>query len=193
MRRPSRWIALLAGIGLALAINAPAFAYVHQVTKFVIVSPDHSTMTCGIYYRVKATVLDKKGHGIKGVTVKWSFKRSPSNNDKFQYVATTTNKHGWTYNRVKLACRAGSRTIRAKVGVGKKAVSGLAVVHVRIPHKSSSATGSVLGITSLSLPSTSTLPRDASTDGLPTPAIPAMIAVLAAAGLILRRFALTRR
>ena len=190
MRRPSRWIALVAAIGLALAISAPAYGYVHQTPKLVIVSPSRGTMKCGVYYTVKATVLDKKGHGIQGVTVHWSFKKSPSKNDKFNDTTTPTNKHGWAYTKVKLACKAGDRIIRGKVGVGSKAVSGTAVVHVSIPHK-----GAVLGETSKVLPNTSTLPATVSTsaDRQPSPAIPVALVILAGVAIILRRLTLSRR
>ena len=67
MRRRSQWIALVTAIGLALAISAPTFAYVHQTPKVVIVSPSRGTMRCGHYYTVKATVLDKKGKPVRGV------------------------------------------------------------------------------------------------------------------------------
>ena len=190
MRRPSRWIALMAAIGLALAVSSPALGYVHQTPRIVIVSPFHRTMRCGVYYTVKATVLDTKGKPIKGVNVHWSFKKSPSRNDTFSDRITTTSKNGWTYTKVKLACRPGDRIIRAKVGVGSKAVSGTAVVHVLIPRK-----GAVLGITSKVLPNTSTLPPVdmTSTDGLPGPAIPVALVTMAGVAIILRRLTLSRR
>ena len=198
MKRRSRWLGLLAAIGLALAMTSSVSAYQGHTVKIVIVSPSRGTFTCGHWYTVKATVLDKRGHAIRGVPVTWSFAVSPSHNDKITPKITFANRHGWAYTKVKLACKRGDRRIKARAG----RVNGFAWVHVRIPrhHSTTAATGAVLGVTSFSdpgsLPSTSTLAPDvstASTDGLPTPAIPAMLAALAGVALILRRLALSRR
>lgn len=202
MKRRSRWLGLLAAIGLAFAMTSSVAAYHGQTVKIVHVSPSRGTFTCGHWYTVKATILDKRGHAIRGVPVTWSFAVSRSHNDKITPKITYANRHGWAYTKVKLACKRGDRRIKAKAG----RVSGYAWVHVRIPrhHSTTSssrvATGAVLGVTSFSdpgsLPSTSTLApavSTASTDGLPTPAIPAMLAALAGVALILRRLALSRR
>ena len=163
-------------------MTSSAAAYHGHTVKTVIVVPSHDTFTCGHWYSVKAIVLDKRGHAIRGVTVHWSFKVSPSDNDQITPKTSTANRHGWAYTQVKLACKRGDRRIKAKAG----AVSGYAWVHVRIPRhhstttSSTAATGAVLGITSFadpgSLPSTSRpwhpAVSTASTDGLPAPAIP---------------------
>lgn len=202
MKRSSRWMALVAGIVLAFAMTSSAAAYHGHTVRTVIVSPSHGTFTCGHWYSVKATVRDKHGKPIRGVTVHWSFKVSRSHNDQITPKTSTANRHGWAYTQVKFACKPGDRRIKAKAG----AVSGYAWVHVRIPrhHSTTSsltaATGAVLGVTSFSdpgsLPSTSTLApavSTASTDGLPTPAIPAILATMAGVAIILRRLALSRR
>lgn len=202
MKRRSRWLGLLAAIGLAFAMTSSVAAYHGQTVKIVIVSPSQRTFTCGHWYTVKATVRDKRGRPIRGVPVHWSFAVSRSHNDKITPKTSYANRHGWAYTKVKFGCKPGDRRIKARAG----RVNGYAWVHVRIPRhrstttSSTAATGSVLGVTSFSdpgsLPSTSTLAPDvstASTDGLPTPAIPAMLAVLAGVALILRRLALSRR
>lgn len=208
MSRRSRWLALLAGTGLLLTVATSAFAYVSQVPTTITVSPSRGTMRCDHVYVVRATVLDQDGKPIKRLTVSWSFTSSPSSDDQFKSATSKTNGHGVAQVLVKLACVAGDRVITATTD----GISGSAVVHVQLvkhghnEHGSNNslsratrnsagvtasgqAAGAVLGITADSLPSTSTIQAD----GLPNPAIPAIVALLAAVTIFLRRFALSRR
>ena len=134
MRRPSRWIALMAAIGLALAISAPAFGYVHQTPRIVIVSPFHRMMRCGTYYTVKATVLDTKGKADQGrerplvlqeVAVH-ATTRSATGSPRPARTVGPTPRSSW---------HAGPATASsgARSAWGSKAVSGTAVVHVVDP------------------------------------------------------------
>jgi hypothetical protein len=214
MSRRSRWLALLAllaGIGILFAMTTSVFAYGPQVPTIITVSPSSGTLKCDRWYIVRATVLDQDGKPIKHLTVTWSLTSSPSSNDQIKPAASNTNGRGVAKVLVNLACVAGDRVITAT----SDGISGSAVLHVDVTRHGNDedgsnnavaaavsagtratpgqAAGAVLGISAHSLPSTSTLPADASLDSLPLPAIPAVVALLAAVGIILRRFALSRR
>jgi hypothetical protein len=188
MIRRSRCLALVAGIGLAFAMATSVFGYVTQVPHSITVSPSSSTMTCGRSYVVRAQVLDLDGLPIKQLTVTWSFGQSPSSLDRIKPATSKTNANGVATTRVKLACVLGDRVIRSTVG----GITGSAVVHVNIPEGQG-----VLGTTGTpgggTLPNTSTLAADTSTDGLPNPAVPAIVVLLATWAIFVRRFAFARR
>ena len=195
MKRRSTWLALLAAVGLAFALTSSVFATSGPGVGSVTVSPSQRTFDCDHWYLVWATVLDEHGNPIKNVTVTWSIASSPSGFDSINPSTSKTNVHGVAFAWVKLTCKPGDRVIRATAG----GIRGTAVVHVycpshQIPHLIGHVTGgAAIGINAESLPNTSTLPTDASTDGPSAPAIPAVIAILVAAAIILRRFALTLR
>jgi hypothetical protein len=187
MNHRSRWLALLAGIGLAFAMATSVFGYVTQVPHSITVSPSSPTFTCGSSHVVRAQVLDPDGLPIKQLTVKWSFGQSPSSHDKIRPATSKTNAHGVATTRVTLACVLGDRVIRSTVN----GITGSAVVHVTGDDQH------VLGTTGTpgggTLPNTSTLAADASTDGPPSPAAPVIVALLAASAIIVRRLAFARR
>lgn len=202
MKRQSRWLGLLAGIGLALAMTASAFAVSGSGHGSITVTPSRSTFTCGHTYWVRATVLDQFGNPLKGKRVHWDFKRTPSRRDTIDPRISKTNSAGVARTKVKFACVRGDRKIRARWN----GLTGTAVIHVRIPRHhststSTSVTGAVLGVTSISdpgsLPSTSTVApaasTEATTNGSPVPVIPALLAVLLGMLIFLRRLALSRR
>ncbi len=216
MSRRSGWLALLAllaGIGILFAMTTSVFAYGPQVPTIITVSPSSGTLKCDRWYIVRATVLDQDGKPIKHLTVTWSLTSSPSSNDQIKPAASKTNGRGVAKVLANLACVAGDRVITATTD----GISGSAVLHVDVTRHGNDedgsnnsvaagtavsagtratlgqAAGAVLGISAHSLPSTSTLAADASLDSLPLPAIPAAVALLAAVGFILRRFALSRR
>ena len=254
MKRRSRWLALLAGIGLVFAMTSSVFAYHGQVPTTIVVTPSKGTFKCDQWYTVRATVLDQNANPIKGLKIKWSIDPSVSSHDKIDPKTSKTNRHGVAKTRVKLSCKKpDDRFIKATAD----GISISAVVHVKLRHHgddddhdgdhdgdhdddhdddhdgdhggdghhedgvnksvgsatvfvaltdataagtsataagtsatSGQAFGAVMAFTAESLPSTATIPADASTDGL---AIPAMLAVLAGLAIILRRFALSRR
>ena len=200
MNKRSLWLALLVGISLAFGMTTSVAATSKPGHGHITVTPEKETLTCGHWYTVRATVLDKNGHPIVGVRVHWSFKRSPSRRDRIQPLSSKTGSKGVAKTKVKLACVPGNRYITAKY----KSLRGSAVVHVKIPHKrstssSSAASGAVLGVTSNSdpgsLPSTSTVAPVAATEAPPTPAapiVPLLIAFLASLAFILRRLAISR-
>ena len=202
MKRQSRWLGLIAGMGLALAMTSSAFAVSPQRGQ-ITVTPSRGTFTCGHTYWVRATVLNQFGAPLVGKRVHWDFKRTPARGrDTIDPLISKTNSAGVAKTKVRFACVRGDRKIRARWN----GLTGTAVVHVRIPgHRSTSsstsATGSVLGVTSISdpgsLPSTSTVAPVASTEattkGSPIPIIPALLAVLVGMAIFLRRLALSRR
>ncbi len=205
MKRRSPWLALLAGIGLALALTSSVSAYVGQVPTTITLTPFRGIVPCGHYYSVVATVLDQNGKPIKHLTVNFAITSSPSSHDKLKPVWDKTNKHGQAKVFIKYACVIGNRVITATAD----GISASTVVYVKLrPHhhhhdedsdhhngdgdKKLSA-GAVLGIDAVSLPNTSTLPAVASTDTTPAPVVPALLAFLVAAAIVLRRLALSRR
>jgi hypothetical protein len=188
MSHRTRWLAVLSGIGLALAMATQAFAYGPQVPTTITVTPSSDTFLCGHPEAVFATVLDQDGLPIKDVIVTWSFASSPSSDDRILQVTSKTNKDGVARTMVRLACVAGDRVIRATAG----GVSGTAVIHVDLDRPG----GGVLGITSRLLPNTATatgtIAPDSTPTGFPAPIVPIGAALMVAAALILRRV-LSRR
>jgi hypothetical protein len=131
MSRRTRLVALLAGLVLAFTMSTLTSAYHGQVAKFITVTPSHGTLTCGIYYTVKAKVFDKNGNPIAHTVVHFSFASSPTSKDKIKWDTIHTDSHGSISAKVKLSCsHHGDRTIKAKSGN----VSGFAIVHIKIPH-----------------------------------------------------------
>lgn len=176
-----RWLAALAGVGLALGMTATAAAYGHQVPQTITVTPSSAIFTCDQPASVSATVLDQDGLPLAGETVTWSITTSPSADDQIFEVTTTTNTDGVAETDIQVACVPGDRTITATAGD----VSGSAVVAVE--------GGGVLGATSRpTLPPTSTSPLEPVPGGMPSPLVPLGFAVVIAAALILRRSASRR-
>jgi hypothetical protein len=201
MKRPSRLLGLLAGVGLAFAMTSSVFALSPQRGQ-IIVTPSRGTFTCGHTYWVRATVFDQFGGRVAGARVHWDFKRTPARGrDTIDPLTSKTNSSGVARTKVTFVCVAGDRKIRARW----HGLTGTAVIHVRIPRHhhstttSSSATGAVLGVTSISgagsLPSTSTVAPVASTEPKDSsvPVIPALVGVLTGMAIFLRRLAVSRR
>lgn len=188
MSRHTRWLAGLAGIGLAVAMAAPVFAYGPQVPYTITVTPSSGTFLCGHPEAVFATVLDQDGLPIKGVTVTWSFASSPSSEDRFLQTTSKTNKDGVARTNVTLACVAGDRTIKATVD----GVNGTAVVHVALDRLGLPAGGVLSATGRPQLPATATITPDAVPADVPAPVIPMLLIALGAAAFVLRH-GLSRR
>jgi hypothetical protein len=174
----------LAAVALALITSATAFgAYDPGVTEAVTIARLGRTVTCGVNITVTATVVDATGTPIPKKLVDWSFASKPSRLDTINASQTPTNASGVATTTVKLACVPGSPNLRATAD----AVTGSAVLGV-------SATGAVLGVTSGSLPNTSTLPGETpAPQDLPViGTLLAMLTMAAGGGLILRRISLSR-
>ena len=187
MKHRSPWLAGLAAVALALITAGTAFgAYSgNGVTEAVTIARLGGTVTCGVNITVTATVVDATGTPIPGQPVDWSFapKLKADAADTISSSPSTTDASGVATTTVKLACVPGSRGLRATAD----AVTGSAVLSV-------SATGAVLGVTSGSLPNTSTLPGETPAPQ-DLPVIGTLLAILAMAaggGLILRRVSLSR-
>jgi hypothetical protein len=192
MNRRSRWLALPAGIGLAFLMTTSVFGYVRHVPKTITVSPSSGTFTCDQWYTVRAKVLDQDGKPIKNLTVRWSFAHTPSSDDRIQPSTSKTNKHGVAVTSIKFACKLGERVIKATTD----GISGFALVHVRLRGFDQH----VLGITGTpggtggTLPNTSTSAAiDPPAADQPIPVVPAIIALLAALAIVVRRLTLARR
>jgi hypothetical protein len=178
MGRRDRFVAGPAAIGLVLALALTAFAYGPQVPTTITVTPSSGTFLCGHPEAVTATVLDQDGKPIKGVTVHWSFKTSPSSADRILQATSKTNTSGVARTNVKLACVAGDRVISATAG----GISGTAVVHVNLD-RPGKPKGAVLGATSVRLPDTSSVIQDASPIA-PAPLLAIGLAVLGAVAIV---------
>ena len=205
MKRRSPWLALLAGIALALALTSSVSAYVGQVPTTITLTPFRGTVPCHHYYSVVATVLDQNGKPIKHLTVDFAITSSPSTHDKLKPTSDDTNKHGKAKVFIKYACTIGNRVITATVD----GISASAVVYVKLRpkhhhddddkdhHDGDKKLSAAAFIDAVSLPSTSTLPGVALTSSTTSspiaPIIPAVIAFLAAAAIIVRRVVLSRR
>lgn len=191
MSRRNRWLAVPAGIGLALSMTAYAFAYGPQVPHTITVTPSSATILCEHPDAVFATVLDQDALPIKGVIVTWSFTVSPSSGDRILQATSKTNKDGVARTMVKTTCAAGDRTITATAG----GISGSAVVHVDVnrPGKGQTgAQGAAARPLGNALLATMPLTAETSPAGLPTAVALITLALLGAATLLVRR-ALGRR
>lgn len=200
----SRWLGLLAAIAMALALVTPGAA-VSGPRPQIIVTPSKGTFTCNHWWTVRATLYAANGTPLAGKLIHWNFKRSPSRRDQVLPRNSRTNSSGVAKTKYKFACVRGDRKVRAMWN----GVTGTAIIHVKLPRRRSStfantsATGAVLGVTSISdpgsLPSTSTVTpapaasTDTPTNGWPVPVVPALLAVLVGMAIFLRRLALSRR
>lgn len=173
MTRRSRWIAGLVGTCLALAMAATVFAYAGQVAGAISLAPPSGTLKCGTPLTVSATVVDAASSPIADQPVAWTFTAPLVAGDKINATPTNTNASGVATTTVTLACVVGNRTVTAQ------ADAILANV--------------VLGITSLGLPNTSTIPDGAPLGSLPIGTLLALLAMLAGGTIIVRRFVFSPR
>ena len=178
-----------AGIGLAFVlVTTSVFGYILPVPKTITVTPPTGTFNCNQSYTVRAQVLDQDGKPIKHLAVTWSFASSPSTHDTIHPSSSKTNKNGVAKTSIKFACTLGDRVIKATTD----GISGFAMVHVKLRGFHQQVLG-ITGVPGGTLPNTSTLAADASTDGPPSPAVPVIVALLAASAIIVRRLAFARR
>ena len=183
MSRRNRWLALPAGIALALAMTAYAFAYGPQVPHTVTVAPSSATILCGHPDAVFATVLDQDGLPIKGEIVAWSFTVSTSSGDRFLQATSKTNKNGVARTNVKIACVAGDRTITATA----REVSGSAVVHVDLNRPGNAKGAGAKALGNAALAGLTTTAGQASPGGQATALFLIGLALMGAATLAVRR------
>ena len=174
MKRRSRWLAGIVGTTLALVVmSATVFAYSSQVAGAVSVAGPTGTIQCGVPLTLSATILDASSNPIEGQPVDWAIASSPSSLDTINSTPTNTNASGVATTTVTLACVVGDRTVTATAD---------------------SITGQmVLGLTQAGLPRTSTVAGGLFGGDLPLGTLLAILAMIAGAGIILRRFALSPR
>ena len=173
MTRRNRWFAGLAGTALALAMTATVFAYAGEVAGAITVGGPSGTVKCGVPLTITATVVDASSKPIEGQPVDWSFTSSPSSADVINSTPTTTNASGVATTTVTLANVAGNRTVTATAdGISANAV--LITACGGLPGTSMTSAGSLA-------------------DTLPIATILALLAVLVGGGIIIRRFAFSRR
>ena len=191
MKRRSRWFAGLAAVALVLITAATAFAANESaLAAAVTVARPNGTLKCGVNVTVTATVVTATGEAITGKPVEWSFASTMSTSDKIKTSSTTTNASGVARTTVVLACVPGSRQIRAVAD----AASASAVLSVPAAGAVLGVTSGGPGVTSGSLPNTSTLPGETpAPQDLPViGTLLAMLTMAAGGGLILRRISLSR-
>lgn len=169
MKNRSRWLALIAGISLALAMSISQVAAVsgNPATSLAVNGPS-GTVNCGAPTTVRVTVLNAAGKPIAGQPVDWTI-TAASSKDTINGTPTMTDASGVATTTVTLDCVVGQRTVRATAD----GVSG----------------ESVLAVTSASLPVTTATVDGSPISNLPIAPIAAFLAVLAGAGIIVRKFA----
>lgn len=172
MTRRNRWVAILTGIALALAMTATVFGYSLTVPGSVTVSGPDGLLVCDTDYTFTATVLDAGASAIAGQTVTWNIVSPTAATNTVNPTTSITNTSGEATTTVRFSCDDGNRTVSATAGT----ITG----------------GAVLGITSAGLPRTST-PGGSPLDSLPIATLLALLAVLAGGGIMLRRFAFSPR
>lgn len=186
VNRRNRWLAVLAGTALALAMTATVFADSNQVTGNIIVSGPIGDLECDAPLAFTATVREATSNLIAGQEVAWSFSVS-SPLDAINFMSTTTNAFGVATTTVTLDNLPGNRTLTAKA-------DGISANAVLVP-----TCGGVAGITAPGpitapgLPRTSTMPDGSPVGNLPIATILALLAVLAGGGIIVRRFVFSPR
>ena len=173
MKLRNRLLAGLAAAALVLIAASTAFGYAGEVAGAVTISGPGGTIKCGVPITITATIVDKNGKPIAGQPVDWTFGSTVSSADKINTTPTTTDANGVATTTVTLACVAGNREIRATADN----ISG----------------GAVLGLTASGLPRTSTVPDGAPTGTPPIATLFAALAVLAGAGIMVRRLVLNPR
>ena len=173
MNKPSRWLAMIAGAALALAMTGPVFAYSAQVVAVLAASGPSGSVNCSTPITLRATALDATGAPIEGQPIDWAFTSTPSSKDTVNTTPTITNASGVATTTVTLACVVGQRIVTA---------TGDDV-----------SFGAVLSVTSGGLPVTATTVDGSPAGNLPIASILAVLAVLAGSGIILRRFILGLR
>ena len=116
MKRRSRWVALLAALGLAFAMTTSVSAVSIPGNGHITITPDKFKVKCDTWLKVKATVLDQNGDPIKGAKVTWSIDNKQSG-DKIDPKTSKTNKHGVAKTRFKFSHKSlVDRVIRATAG-----------------------------------------------------------------------------
>ena len=166
----SRWLALIAGISLALAMGISQVAAVSgNLAASLTVSGPSGTVKCGTPITLRVTVLNATGQPIASQPVDWAITATPSSKDTVNATPTITNASGVATTTVTLDCVVGQRTVTATAD--------------------GSSGGFVLGVTSAGLPGTTTTVDGSPLGNLPIAPIAAFLAVLAGAGIIVRKFA----
>lgn len=170
MRSRTSLAGLISGGLLALILTATVAAYAGQVAATVEVSAPSGAQTCGVPITLTAVIQDIDGKPIEGQLVTWSFQSGNITGDQILRTTSTTNASGIATTRIQLACTAHSVTVQATAD---------------------EASGTVLAISSgKGLPRTDTLDGGTSTT---LAVVLAGFAVLLGSGMIVRRFAVTRR
>jgi hypothetical protein len=177
MKFRSSWFGGLSAIIFALGGVATVAAYSGQVAASVEITV--GSIKCNEPITVTATVLDQNGNAISGQLVVWALTSSPSTADTISPTSSITNANGVATTTVKLACIPGNRHLRATADE----VSGTAVFGL--------TEGQVKGVTGL--PNTTTAPPNGAPEAGTTPVLLAILVVLVAGGLTLRRLLPVRR
>jgi Bacterial Ig-like domain (group 1) len=169
----SRWVALIAGMAIALTVSGTVLAYSYQTVVTLTISVPGGSQKCGHAITVHATALDIEGKPIEGQPISWAFTSTPSSKDKVNSTPTNTNASGVATTTVTLGCVVGSRTLTATGDLIR-------------------ASG-VLSVTSGGLPGTSTALVSDTSGQLPIGPLLAILALLAGCGIIVRRLVFDRR
>ena len=90
----SRWLAVLAGTGLALVMSATIFAYAGQVVAFLTISGPSGSVPCATVVTIRVTATDASGAPIEGQPIDWALTATPSDKDTVNSKTTTTNASG---------------------------------------------------------------------------------------------------
>jgi hypothetical protein len=116
MLSPTRLFrALLASaLLLSLAGAGLATAYDGEDAASVTVSGPTGTIRCNVWYTIRATVRDITGKAIFNHVVHWNIVLKLSSKDAISPTSSRTNGSGVATTRVKLACVAGPRSVRAR-------------------------------------------------------------------------------
>lgn len=174
-------IGALAGAAVALVMSATVFGYARQVVAVLTISGPSGPVPCGTPVTLRATALDITGAPIEGQPVHWVFSSTPSHKDTIKPRSTRTNANGVATTTITLACVAGPRTVTAAADRARAS----AVLNI--------GAGGVLGVTSGSLPNTSTALNPERQNDPPLAPLLAVLAMLAGGGIMLRRLALGPR
>lgn len=116
MLSPSRLLRALVASALLLVIAGVnvVSAYEGDVADQVTVTGPTGTLKCNTWYTVHATVRDNEDGLIAGQTVFWNIVLKLAPADQVSPTSSKTNSLGVATARVRLACFAGPRTVRAR-------------------------------------------------------------------------------